>query len=160
MTCKFFYFSLFFNSSSEKTLEMAKTKKSQGKLARYVNTLEAMEKFRRHYGVPDDVHLAYRFWEDALTGEPGDLFWLLLSFWFLLLSRATGRVLAFMNHHCTSFMPFRLLGFGWWMWPFGRKLINADLRFRGWLHYISWLLVCCSGFYFLPAFLFSLLSLL
>uniref|UniRef100_A0A2N9G5W4 Uncharacterized protein n=1 Tax=Fagus sylvatica TaxID=28930 RepID=A0A2N9G5W4_FAGSY len=52
---------------------MAKTKKSQGKLARYINTPEAMEKFRRHYGVPDDVHLAYRFWEDALTGEPGDL---------------------------------------------------------------------------------------
>ncbi len=52
---------------------MAKTKKSQGKLARYVNTPEAMERFRRHYGVPDDVHLAYRFWEDALTGEPGDL---------------------------------------------------------------------------------------
>uniref|UniRef100_A0A2N9G9I8 Aminotransferase-like plant mobile domain-containing protein n=1 Tax=Fagus sylvatica TaxID=28930 RepID=A0A2N9G9I8_FAGSY len=44
-----------------------------GKLARYVNTPEAMERFRRHYGVPDDVHLAYRFWEDALTGEPGDL---------------------------------------------------------------------------------------
>ena len=52
---------------------MEKTKKSQGKLARYVNTPEAMERFRRHYGVPDDVHLAYRFWEDALTGEPGDL---------------------------------------------------------------------------------------
>uniref|UniRef100_A0A2N9FNG4 Uncharacterized protein n=1 Tax=Fagus sylvatica TaxID=28930 RepID=A0A2N9FNG4_FAGSY len=32
-----------------------------------------MNIFRRHYGVPDDVHLAYRFWEDALTGEPGDL---------------------------------------------------------------------------------------
>uniref|UniRef100_A0A2N9HMM9 Uncharacterized protein n=1 Tax=Fagus sylvatica TaxID=28930 RepID=A0A2N9HMM9_FAGSY len=52
---------------------MAKTKKSQGKLARYVNTPEAMERFRRHYGVPDDVHLAYRFWEDVITGEPGDL---------------------------------------------------------------------------------------
>uniref|UniRef100_A0A2N9ER21 Uncharacterized protein n=1 Tax=Fagus sylvatica TaxID=28930 RepID=A0A2N9ER21_FAGSY len=52
---------------------MAKTKKSQGKLARYVNTPEAMEKFRRHYGVPDDVYLEYRFWEDAITGEPGDL---------------------------------------------------------------------------------------
>ena len=52
---------------------MAKTKKTQGKLARYVNTPEAMERFRRHYGVPDDVHLAYRFWEDAITGEPGDL---------------------------------------------------------------------------------------
>uniref|UniRef100_A0A2N9FJ33 Uncharacterized protein n=1 Tax=Fagus sylvatica TaxID=28930 RepID=A0A2N9FJ33_FAGSY len=52
---------------------MAKTKKTQGKLARYVNTPEAMEKFRRHYGVPDDVYLEYRFWEDAITGEPGDL---------------------------------------------------------------------------------------
>uniref|UniRef100_A0A2N9FLX9 Uncharacterized protein n=1 Tax=Fagus sylvatica TaxID=28930 RepID=A0A2N9FLX9_FAGSY len=52
---------------------MTKTKKTQGKLARYVNTPEAMERFRRHYGVPDDVHLAYRFWEDAITGEPGDL---------------------------------------------------------------------------------------
>uniref|UniRef100_A0A2N9G996 Uncharacterized protein n=1 Tax=Fagus sylvatica TaxID=28930 RepID=A0A2N9G996_FAGSY len=26
-----------------------------------------MEKFRRHYGVPDDVYLEYRFWEDAIT---------------------------------------------------------------------------------------------
>uniref|UniRef100_A0A2N9EMW8 Uncharacterized protein n=1 Tax=Fagus sylvatica TaxID=28930 RepID=A0A2N9EMW8_FAGSY len=52
---------------------MAKTKKSQDKLARYVNTPEAMNIFHRHYGVPDDVHLAYRFWEDALTGEPGNL---------------------------------------------------------------------------------------
>uniref|UniRef100_A0A2N9IPD9 Uncharacterized protein n=1 Tax=Fagus sylvatica TaxID=28930 RepID=A0A2N9IPD9_FAGSY len=52
---------------------MAKTKKTQGKLARYVNTPEAMERFRRHYGVPDDVHLEYRFWEDAIIGEPGDL---------------------------------------------------------------------------------------
>ena len=52
---------------------MAKTKKTQGKLARYVNTPEAIEKFRRHYGVPDDVHLEYRFWEDAITGELGDL---------------------------------------------------------------------------------------
>uniref|UniRef100_A0A2N9II38 Uncharacterized protein n=1 Tax=Fagus sylvatica TaxID=28930 RepID=A0A2N9II38_FAGSY len=39
---------------------MAKTKKTQGKLARYVNTPEAMERFRRHYGVPDDVYLEYR----------------------------------------------------------------------------------------------------
>uniref|UniRef100_A0A2N9GR11 Uncharacterized protein n=1 Tax=Fagus sylvatica TaxID=28930 RepID=A0A2N9GR11_FAGSY len=52
---------------------MEKTKKSQGKLARYVNTPQAMAVFRRHYGVPDDVYLEYRFWEDALTGEPGDL---------------------------------------------------------------------------------------
>jgi hypothetical protein len=56
-----------------KPLDMAKTKKSQGKLARYVNTPEAMERFRRHYGVLDDVHLAYRFWENAITGEPGDV---------------------------------------------------------------------------------------
>uniref|UniRef100_A0A2N9HLT5 Uncharacterized protein n=1 Tax=Fagus sylvatica TaxID=28930 RepID=A0A2N9HLT5_FAGSY len=52
---------------------MAKTKKTQGKLARYVNTPEAMERFRRHYGVPDDVYLEYRFWENAITGEHGDL---------------------------------------------------------------------------------------
>uniref|UniRef100_A0A2N9HEY4 Uncharacterized protein n=1 Tax=Fagus sylvatica TaxID=28930 RepID=A0A2N9HEY4_FAGSY len=52
---------------------MAKTKKTQGKLARYVNTPEAMARFRRHYGVPDDVYLEYRFWENAITGEPGDL---------------------------------------------------------------------------------------
>uniref|UniRef100_A0A2N9GES3 Uncharacterized protein n=1 Tax=Fagus sylvatica TaxID=28930 RepID=A0A2N9GES3_FAGSY len=39
---------------------MAKTKKTQGKLARYVNTPEAMARFRRHYGVPDDVYLEYR----------------------------------------------------------------------------------------------------
>ena len=52
---------------------MTKTKKSQGKLARYVNTSQAMAVFRRHYGVLDDVHLEYRFWENALTGEPGDL---------------------------------------------------------------------------------------
>ena len=32
-----------------------------------------MAVFRRHYGVPNDVHLEYRFWKDALTGEPGDL---------------------------------------------------------------------------------------
>ena len=51
---------------------MAK-KKTQGKLAQYVNTPQAMAVFRRHYGVPDDVHLEYRFWKDALTGEPGDL---------------------------------------------------------------------------------------
>jgi hypothetical protein len=39
---------------------MAK-KKTQGKLAKYVNTPEAMAIFRHHYGVPDDVHLEYRF---------------------------------------------------------------------------------------------------
>jgi hypothetical protein len=51
---------------------MAK-KKTQGKLAKYVNTLEAMAIFRRYYGVPNDVHLEYKFWENALPGEPGDL---------------------------------------------------------------------------------------
>jgi hypothetical protein len=40
----------------------------------------------------------------------GDLFRLLLSFWFLLLSRATSRVLMFANHHCTSSLPLRSLG--------------------------------------------------
>ena len=29
--------------------------------------------FRRHYGVPDDVHLEYRFWKDTLICEPEDL---------------------------------------------------------------------------------------
>uniref|UniRef100_A0A2N9G7M9 Uncharacterized protein n=1 Tax=Fagus sylvatica TaxID=28930 RepID=A0A2N9G7M9_FAGSY len=53
---------------------MAKTKKTQGKLARYVNTPEAMEKFRRHYGVPDDVYLEYRFWEDAIPGTRGSYY--------------------------------------------------------------------------------------
>jgi hypothetical protein len=71
LTCKFPH-SLFI-SSSKKTLRMAKTKKTQGKLARYVNTPEAMERFRRHYGVPDDVYLEYRFWENAITGEHGDI---------------------------------------------------------------------------------------
>ena len=32
-----------------------------------------MAVFRRHYGVPNDVHLEYRFRKDALTSEPGDL---------------------------------------------------------------------------------------
>jgi hypothetical protein len=48
-------------------------KKTQGKLAKYVNTPETMAIFRRHYGVPDDMHLEYRFWENALTGKPRDL---------------------------------------------------------------------------------------
>ena len=51
---------------------MAK-KKTQGKLAQYVNTPQAMAVFHRHYGVPNAVHLEYRFWKDVLTGEPGDL---------------------------------------------------------------------------------------
>uniref|UniRef100_A0A2N9FXK3 Uncharacterized protein n=1 Tax=Fagus sylvatica TaxID=28930 RepID=A0A2N9FXK3_FAGSY len=51
---------------------MAK-KKTQGKLAKYVNTPEAMAIFRRHYGVLDDVYLEYKFWENAILGEPGDL---------------------------------------------------------------------------------------
>jgi hypothetical protein len=32
-----------------------------------------MALFRHHYGVPDDVYLEYKFWEDALPGEPRDL---------------------------------------------------------------------------------------
>ena len=39
---------------------MAK-KKTQDKLAKYVNTPEAMAIFCHHYGVPNDVHLEYRF---------------------------------------------------------------------------------------------------
>jgi hypothetical protein len=45
----------------------------------------------------------------------GDLFRLLLLFWFLLLSRATSRVLTFANHHCISSLPLRSLGLDWWM---------------------------------------------
>jgi hypothetical protein len=52
---------------------MAKKKKTQGKLAQYVNTPQAIAVFHCHYGVPDDVHLEYRFWKDALTCEPEDL---------------------------------------------------------------------------------------
>ncbi len=48
-------------------------KKTQGKLAKYVNTPEAIAIFCHHYGVPDDVHLEYKFWENALPGELGDL---------------------------------------------------------------------------------------
>ena len=51
---------------------MAK-KKTLGKLGKYVNTSEAMTQFRHHYSVPDDVYLEYKFWEDALPKEPGDL---------------------------------------------------------------------------------------
>ena len=51
---------------------MAK-KKTQGKLAKYVNTPQAMVVFRRHYGVPDDVHLEYKFWKDTLICELEDL---------------------------------------------------------------------------------------
>ena len=32
-----------------------------------------MDRFRHHYGVPDDVHLEYRYWEDTLPEEHGDL---------------------------------------------------------------------------------------
>jgi hypothetical protein len=45
----------------------------------------------------------------------GDLFILLLSSQFLILSRATCRVLTFASHHCISSLPLRLLGFDWWM---------------------------------------------
>jgi hypothetical protein len=48
-------------------------KKTLGKLGKYVNTPEAMAQFRHHYGFPDDVYLEYKFWEDALPKEPGDL---------------------------------------------------------------------------------------
>uniref|UniRef100_A0A2N9I7T1 Uncharacterized protein n=1 Tax=Fagus sylvatica TaxID=28930 RepID=A0A2N9I7T1_FAGSY len=51
---------------------MARTR-AFGKLAKYLNTPEAMARFRHHYGVPDDVYLEYRYWEDTLPGEPGDL---------------------------------------------------------------------------------------
>ena len=51
---------------------MAKKKKTQGKLAQYVNTPQAMAVFHHHYGVPDDMHLEYRFWKDALTCKPED----------------------------------------------------------------------------------------
>lgn len=48
-------------------------KKTQGKLAKYINTPEAMAIFYHHYSVPDDVDLEYKFWENALLGELGDL---------------------------------------------------------------------------------------
>ena len=48
-------------------------KKTHDKLAKYVNTPKAMALFRHHYGIPDDVYLEYKFWEDALPREPGDL---------------------------------------------------------------------------------------
>lgn len=51
---------------------MARTR-TYGKLAKYLNTPEAMAQFCRHYGVPDDVHLEYRYWEDTLPAVPGDL---------------------------------------------------------------------------------------
>ncbi len=51
---------------------MARTR-TYGKLAKYLNTPEAMARFHHHYGVLDDVHLEYRYWEDTLPGEPGDL---------------------------------------------------------------------------------------
>uniref|UniRef100_A0A2N9ENV8 Uncharacterized protein n=1 Tax=Fagus sylvatica TaxID=28930 RepID=A0A2N9ENV8_FAGSY len=51
---------------------MARTR-IYGKLAKYLNTPEAIARFCHYYGVPDDVHLEYRYWKDTLTGEPGDL---------------------------------------------------------------------------------------
>jgi hypothetical protein len=51
---------------------MAKTK-NYGRLAKYVNTLETMAAFRRHYSILDDVRLEYRFWEDVLPKQSGDL---------------------------------------------------------------------------------------
>ena len=47
-------------------------KKTHGRLAKYVNTPEAMVMFRHHYGIPDDVYLEYKFWENALPRESGD----------------------------------------------------------------------------------------
>ena len=44
-----------------------------GRLAKYVNPLETMATFRRHYGIPDEVRLEFRFWEDALPKQSGDL---------------------------------------------------------------------------------------
>uniref|UniRef100_A0A2N9JAV3 Uncharacterized protein n=1 Tax=Fagus sylvatica TaxID=28930 RepID=A0A2N9JAV3_FAGSY len=48
-------------------------KKSHGRLAKYVNTPEAMAIFRHHYSIPDDVHLEYKYWEDVLPKESRDL---------------------------------------------------------------------------------------
>jgi hypothetical protein len=44
-----------------------------------------------------------------------DLFRLLLSSQFLLLSQATCRILTFASHHCISSLPLRPLGFDRWM---------------------------------------------
>ncbi len=51
---------------------MAK-KKNYGRLAKYVNTPEAMATFHRHYGISDEVRLEYCFWEDAIPKQLGDL---------------------------------------------------------------------------------------
>ena len=51
---------------------MAK-KKNYGRLAKYVNTPEAMATFHRHYGISDKVRLEYCFWEDAIPKQLGDL---------------------------------------------------------------------------------------
>uniref|UniRef100_A0A2N9F374 Uncharacterized protein n=1 Tax=Fagus sylvatica TaxID=28930 RepID=A0A2N9F374_FAGSY len=48
-------------------------KKTHDKLAKYINIPKAMALFCHHYGILDDVYLEYKFWEDALPGEPGDL---------------------------------------------------------------------------------------
>ena len=57
---------------------MARTR-TYDKLAKYLNTPEAMPRFRHHYGVLDDVHLEYRYWEDTLPKEPGDLILLVVA---------------------------------------------------------------------------------
>jgi hypothetical protein len=38
-----------------------------------------MATFRRHYGIPDEVRLEYRFWEDALPKQSGDLLILVVA---------------------------------------------------------------------------------
>ena len=50
---------------------MAK-KKSYGRLAKYVNTPEVMAVFPHHYGIPDEVQLEYRYWENIFPKESGD----------------------------------------------------------------------------------------
>ena len=51
---------------------MAK-KKSYGRLEKYVNTPEVMAVFPHHYGIPDEVQLEYRYWENIFPKESGDL---------------------------------------------------------------------------------------
>ena len=45
---------------------MMTKKKNYGRLAKYVNTPEAMAAFRCHYSIPNEEKLEYRFWEDVL----------------------------------------------------------------------------------------------
>ncbi len=50
-----------------------KNEEDRGKLARYVNTLEAMAIFRHLYGIPNNVRLRYVHWFDALLPSDRDL---------------------------------------------------------------------------------------